>query len=121
MENGLLVNGKDLSNARNITPIVTLTEDMVKNPNEFISFLTQEKSSYPARDVSEIVILKISNEEDKKYVIAPFNDYEDENFYTSIIYPCYINGVIDLESLTFTPRDELEFDDIYEETSSFKK
>ena len=119
MEEGLLVNGNNILNVDNIlfTTTLPLTKDMINDPEEFSTFLRQEKSTGSLfRDVSEMVIIASPKDYDNN-IVSPFNAYyaDDENYYQGIVEPNFILGVINLEDLTFTPNLECEYyDDFYD-------
>ncbi len=122
MEEGLLVNGNNILNVDNIlfTTTLPLTKDMISNPDEFSTFLTQEKSTGSLfRDVSEMVIIASPKEYDNN-IVSPYNAYaDDENYYQGIVEPNFILGVINLEDLTFTPNLECEYYDDFYDTESY--
>lgn len=122
MEEGLLVNGNNILNVDNIlfTTTLPLTKDMISNPDEFSTFLTQEKSTGSLfRDVSEMVIIASPKEYDNN-IVSPYNAYaDDENYYQGIVEPNFILGVINLENLTFTPNLECEYYDDFYDTESY--
>lgn len=118
IEKGLLINGNNILNVDNIlfTTTIPLTKDMVNDPEEFSSFLKQEKSTGSLfRDVSEMVII-VSPKDYDNNIVSPFNAYaDDENYYQGVVEPNFILGVINLEDLTFTPNLECEYyDDFYD-------
>ena len=123
MEEVLFVNGNNILDVDNIlfTTTLPLTKEMTKNPEEFSSFLQQEKSTGSLfRDVSEMVIIASPKEYDNQ-IVSPYNNYaDDENFYQGIVEPSFILGVISLEDLTFTPNLECEYYDDFYDTESFK-
>ena len=123
MEEGLLVNGNNILNVDNIlfTTTLPLTKDMIKDPEEFSTFLRQEKSTGSLfRDVTEMVIIASPKDYDNN-IVSPYNAYaEDENYYQGIVEPSFILGIINLEDLTFTPNIECEYYDDFYDIETYK-
>lgn len=110
MENGLLVDGTNILGVDNIayTTTLPLEKDLVNDPQEFVDFLKQEKSSNPSRKVAEMVIL-CSTKEIGDRIVESYQDYCNGNYYEGIINNHLIMGVIDLETLEFTMNEEFEY------------
>ncbi len=123
IEEGLLVNGNNILNVDNIlfTTTLPLTKDMINDPEEFSTFLRQEKSTGSLfRDVSEMVIIASPKDYDNN-IVSPYNAYaDDENYYQGIVEPSFILGVINLEDLTFTPNLECEYYDDFYDIETYK-
>lgn len=123
MEEGLLINGNNILNVDNIlfTTTLPLTKDMINDPEEFSTFLRQEKSTGSLfRDVTEMVIIASPKDYDNN-IVSPYNAYaEDENYYQGIVEPSFILGVINLEDLTFTPNIECEYYDDFYDIETYK-
>ena len=122
MEEGLLVDGTNILNTNNIlfTTTLPLTKEMTSDPEEFSSFLTQEKSVSKLRDVSEMVIICSPKDYDYQ-IVSPYNDYDSSgNYYDGIVEPQFIMGVINLRDLTFTPNPECQYSDALLEAPTYK-
>ena len=122
MEEGLLVDGTNILDTNNIlfTTTLPLTKEMTSDPEEFSSFLTQEKSISKLRDVSEMVIICSPKDYDYQ-IVSPYNDYDSSgNYYQGIVEPQFIMGVINLRDLTFTPNPECQYSDAIQEATTYK-
>jgi len=129
MNNGLMIDGNNIIGTDDIllTTATPLPKDLIGNVDEFKEFLTSEKSGIstrPIRDVSEFVIICKPKYNitfhNNPYIVEAYNNYYDENYYEGIVYPQYILGAIDLETLLFTPNknctyyDDFDFDYDYD-------
>ena len=115
MEEGLLVDGTNILDTKNIlfTTASPLTQELASTPNDFIDFLTQEKSHLAIRDISEMVIM-CAPKDYHMQLVRPYQNYDQNgNYYEGIIENNFIMGYINLDDLNFNPNPDFEFIDDY--------
>lgn len=110
MEEGLLVEGTNILDTNNIayTTISPLTPDLVKTPQDFVKFLSYEKSSSPTREVAEMVIIG-AGKEVLGNLVEPYDEMHDGQHYDGIIRSHHVMGVIDLDTLEFNFNENFEY------------